>query len=436
MVKHKRKTNRKKRTNSNKKKRTNSNKKKRSIRNNREAKKYIEILNKGYMSLTSSFNGLLDKEDYVLLPYLKTGFKRGWKVLNNKNIIKEIKCNSLCMTVSILNSTLGNRKKLDDLNPLQKLYLFFISYLVDEGELSKKEVSLKHALKKIDLRIMEKKKDLDKYTKKGDNRNIKKCNQYIENQEKHKNQLIESDGKNKEGITSAFKLDICNNVDCEYLHDYQMEKGQKYSESYSKFCLNITELFKGIVWLNMYQIFGKIPNPFKVPITSNKLELNLNIRKLINPVDIVFLPEDMIYENDVFYENNTLDQIRKKNVATWRRNSYWVYNGIDMRNNKLIKRDVKMLENKHYVVAQMRIDEGPDWNAPYETKIKNRYENLTNFEKGIGRLPILTDIKKQIKNIGGQDKYDLAENIENSITLHWLYMHRDDILSYIQEFVI
>lgn len=426
MVKHKRKTNRKKRTN--------SNNKKRSIRNKREAKKYIDILNQAYMTLTSSFHGLLDKEDYVLLPYLKTGFKRGWKVLNNKNIIKEIKCNTLCMTVSILNSTLGKRKKLDDLNPLQKLYLFFISYLVDEGELSKKEVSLKHALKKIDMRIINKQKLLEKYLQREDNRNIKKCNKYIENQEKLKNQLIESDGQNKEGITSAFKLDLCNNVDCEYLHGYQMEKGQKYSESYSKFCLNITELFKGIVWLNMYQIFGKINNPFKVPITSNKLELNLNIRKSINQVDIVFLPEDMVYENDVFYENNTLDRARKKNVASG--NSYWVYNGIDMRNNKLIKRDVKRLENKHYVVAQLKIDTGPDWRAPYETKLKNMYENLTNFEKGMGRLPILKDIKKQMKNIGGQDKYGLAENIENSITLHWLYMHRDDILPYIQEFVI
>ena len=409
-------------------------KQKRSIRNKREAKKYIDILNRAYMTLTSSFSDLFNPEDYILLPYFKTGFKRGWKVLNDKNTIKEIKCNSLCMTVSILNSTLGQRNKLDDLNPLQKLYLFFISYLVEDGELSKKEVSLKHALKKIDMRIISKQMDLEKYTKKNDNRNIKKCNKYIENQEKLKNQLIGSNGQNKEGITSAFKLDICNNVDCEYLHDYQMEKGQKYSESYSKFCLNITEMFKGVVWLNMYQIFGRIQNPFKVPITSNKLEINLDIRKIINQVDIVFLPEDMIYGNDVFYENNTLDQARKKGVSF--DSSYWVYNGIDMRNNKLIKRDVKRLENKHYVVAQMRIDYGPDWKAPYENKIKIIYENLTNFEKGKGKLPILKDIKKQIKNIGGQDKYDLAENIENSITLHWLYMHKENIIPYIQEFVV
>ena len=411
-----------------------TNKQKRSIRNRREAKKYIELLNHGYKKLTSSYHDLLDKDDYLLLPYLKTGFNRGWKVLKDKNIIKEIKCNSLCMTVSILNDTIGNRKKIDDLNPLQKLYLFFISYLVDEGGSSKKEASLKHALHKLDLQIKGKMKDLEKYTQKDDKRNIKKCNKYIENREKQKKQLLDSDGKNREGIGYAFSIDVCNNIDCKYLHEYQMKKGQKYSESYSKFCLNITELFKGIVWLNMYQIFGKINNPFKVSITQSVLKLNLNIRNVMNRVDIIFIPDDMMYCSDLFYGNNTLDRARKK--AFDRGDNYWVYNGIDTHQNKLIKRSIRHLENKHYVVAQMNVDEGPDWKAPYDTKVQIKHENLTNFEKGIGKLPILKDISKRIKTIGDQEKYDLWENIENSITLHWLYMHRDKLVDYIQEFIV
>jgi len=28
------------------------------------------------------------------------------------------------------------------------------------------------------------------------------------------------------------------------------------------------------------------------------------------------------------------------------------------------------------------------------------------------------------------------ENIENSITLHWLYMHKENMIPYIQEFVV
>ena len=173
------------------------------------------------------------------------------------------------MTVSILNDTIGNKEKLDDLNLLQKLYLFFISYLVEDSKISKK-VTLKHALHKLDLQIKNKLMELEKYTKKGDNRNIKKCNKYIENREKQKKQIIESEGKNKEGIGYAFRIDVCNNIDCKYLHEYQMEKGQKHSESYNKLCDNITELFKGVVWLNINLIFNKsIKNPFHIRFSQD-----------------------------------------------------------------------------------------------------------------------------------------------------------------------
>lgn len=414
----------------NRKKKTN--KQKKSIRNRREAKKYIELLNHAYKTLSSSFHDIFDKDDYLLLSYLKTGFKKGWKVLNNKNIIKEINCNSLCMTMSILNSTLGKRKKLEQLNILQKLYLVFISYLVEDSKLSKKIVSLKHAIKKIDIKIMNKQKDLEKYTKRKDNRNIKKCNKYIENQEKYKKQLIDSKGENKEGVLSLFRIDVCNNIDCEYLHEYQMEKGKKYSDSYSKFCLNITELFKGIVWLNMNQIFEKDSNPFKVSITKNKLDLNLNIRNLINKVDMVFIPCETMYKSDLFYENNTLDQARKKAID---KGYYWIYNGIDTRTKKLIKRNILHLENKQYVVAMLSIDSGPDWKAPEDTKTKIMHDNFIQFEKGIGKLPLLRDIHKEVKIIGDSDRYSLLENIENSITLHWLYMSKNKLYDYVKEYI-
>lgn len=414
----------------NRKKKTN--KKKKSIRDRREAKKYIELLNHAYKTLTSSYHDIFDKDDYLLLSYLKTGFKKGWKVLNDKKIIKEINCNSLCMTMSILNSTLGERKKLEQLNILQKLYLVFISYLVEDSELSQKEVSLKHAIKKIDIKIMNKQKDLEKYTKKKDNRNIKKCNKYIENREKEKKQLIDSKGNNKEGVFSLFRIDVCNNIDCEYLHEYQMEKGQKYSDSYSKFCLNITELFKGIVWLNMNQIFGKDSNPFKVSITKNKLDLNLNIRNLINKIDMVFIPCETMYKSDLFYENNTLDQARKKSID---KGYYWIYNGIDTRTKKLIKRNILHLENKQYVVAMLSIDSGPDWKESKDTKAKIMHDNFIRFEKGIGKLPFLRDIHKEVKTIGDSDRYSLLENIENSITLHWLYMNKNKLYDYVKEYI-
>ena len=104
-----------------------TNRQKRTIKNRNEARKYIEIMNATYKQLTMSWHDIFDKDDYLLLQsYIKLGIKKGWKILKDKNIIKEIKCNSLCMTMSILNSTLGRKKRLDQLNPVQELYLFFI----------------------------------------------------------------------------------------------------------------------------------------------------------------------------------------------------------------------------------------------------------------------------------------------------------------------
>ena len=109
------------------------------------------------------------------------------------------------MTISILNSTLQT-KKYDNLNPLQELYLFFISYLIKDNKLSKKKVDLKHALKKLDLEIQYQINKKNDYIKKGDNRNIKKCDKVIVRREEAKEQLIKSSGKNKTGLERLFRL--------------------------------------------------------------------------------------------------------------------------------------------------------------------------------------------------------------------------------------
>lgn len=421
------KTKRKRRT----KKKTNY--QKRTIKNRNEAKKYIELFNLAYYNM-SSINNLFDKDDYLLLSYIKQGIKKGWKILHDKNIIKEINCNTLCMVVCILNSTLA-KKKLDNLLPVQKLYLFFISYLISDEKLKPKEVSLKHAIRKIDMRIQQEKNKLEKYEKNKDNRNIKKSNKYIEKQETSKKQLIESNGLNKDGIGSAFKLDVCSSIDCQYLHEYKMEKGKKWNETYSKLCLNITEIFKGIVWLNMYVIFNKTTKIKGVSPHLQKIETNLDIRNILKPVDVVFIPSSYIFESDLFYENNTLDKLRKKSVNDDLNRKFWVYHNFNKKNQTIDKRSVNTLENKHYVVAMLSLPYESDWKTPQKIKEKEMYENFQKFLEGKGSLPKLKEISKRVKNIGGVDKFDLQETIENSITLHWVYIHRDRLNDFIPEYV-
>jgi hypothetical protein len=420
---------------SNKLTRKHKKKQRRTIKKRYEAKKYIELMNLAYKCLTSSYHDIFNKDDYLLLSYINQGIKKGWKILKDKNIIKEIKCNSLCMTMSILNSTLGTRKKLEQLNIVQKLYLFFISYLIEDDNLTVKEVTLKHALKKIDNRIMEQKRKLLKYELKKDNRNIKKCNKYIEKQEELKKQLLESDGQNKEGIGSAFKIDICSSIDCQYLQEYKMEKGEKWSETYSKFCLNITEIFKGIVWLNMCMMFGRRMNIKDISPNMDKIETKIDIRKSLNRVDIILIPDSNIYQSEIFYEDNTLDRARRKAANDSINPKYWVYKNYNEKDGTIQKKGIKFLENKHYVAAIMSIPYESDWRSPREIKEKEQYTRFKKFLQGEGPMPKLKEIYKNIRNIGDEERYDLQENIENSITLHWVYIHRDRLDDFITEYV-
>lgn len=416
----------------NKKTKKKSRKQKRSIKNRYEAKKYIELLNLAYKQITSSWHDIFNKDDYLLLPYIKQGIKKGWNILNNKNIIKEIKCNSLCMTMTILNSTIGKRTNLDQLNPTQKIYLFFISYLISDDKLSIKEVTLKHAIRKIDIRIMREKNNLLKYQLNKDDRNIKKSSKYIEKQEASKKQLIESNGLNKQGIRSLFRLDVCNSVDCEYLQEYKMGKGPKWNQSYKKFCLNITEIFKGIVWLNMYMIFNKTTKILGLSPYIQKIDTNINIRKALYLKDIILIPNNIIYTSDIFYLNNTLDQARKRAIKN---KDYWVFSNYDKKNKTIDKRGVFTLENKHYIAALLSIPDNLHWKADKKLKEKSIFDTFTNFIKGEHPQPFLKDISKTITKIGGEERFDLSEQIMDSITSHWIYIHRDRINDFIEEWV-
>lgn len=423
----------KKNTKKNTKRKTN--KQKRSIKRRYESKKYIELLNLAYKQITSSWHDIFDKDDYLLLSYLKQGIKKGWKLLQDKNIIKEIKCNTLCMTMSILNSTIGGKNNLKQLHPAQELYLFFISYLIEDDKLSKKQVTLKHAIRKIDARIMDLKNQLSKYEKKKDNRNIKKTTKNIDKQENSKKQLIETNGLNREGVQWTFRLDVCNNIDCEYLQEYKMEKGKKWSETYSKFCLNITEIFKGTVWLNMYMIFNRTTKIKGLSPYMSKIETDIPIRLAVSRQDIILIPNGDIYDSNLFYENHTLDQARKRAVNDPVNKKLWVYHNLNLERGTIDKRGINTLENKHYVAAFLSVPYESHWKAPKEVKEKEMYRNFQNFLQGRGKQPMLKEIKKTIRKIGDEERHDLLENIENSITLHWIYIHKNRLHDFIDEYV-
>ena len=217
-----------------------------------------------------------------------------------------------------------------------------------------------------------------------------------------------------------------------------MEKGEKWSESYSKFCLNITEIFKGVVWLNMYMLFMGTTKIKGLSPNMMKIKTDIDIRTSLKPVDIILIPSSYIYESNLFYEDTQMDKGMKMSVndAYFPRNKkYWVYHNFNARSNTIDKIKVINLQNKHYVVALMSLPYESDWKTSNEIKVKEMYNNFQNFLQGRGPLPKLRDIYKKIRRIGDDERFDLQENIENSITLHWVYIHKDRLDDFISEYV-
>ena len=172
-----------------------------------------------------------------------------------------------------------------------------------------------------------------------------------------------------------------------------------------------------------------------IGIICQKIDISIYIREALFYQDIILIPDSTIYESDLFYDNHILDRLRRQKAIDPFDRTLWVYHDYDPKTGKIDKRSIHHLENKHYVAAFLSIPYESHWKSPKEVKEKEMYTNFMNFLKGVGPQPILKEIVKKNRIIGDEDKYDLIENIENSITLHWIYIHKNRLEDFIDEYV-
>lgn len=390
-------------------------------------KKYIDLLNLAlkHIHMDSTLE-IFDKDDYLLYTsnFIETGIKQGYKFINRKDIIIETDCNSLCMTISILNEGLIG-KDVKKLNMLEKLYLFFISYLQSRDYNKDNEMlDFEYALRKADILIQQQKKNFQQAVEKDgiEHRRAKQYKKNVEKFEKRKQTLIENKGIYSEDLRLFYRVDKCNNIDCEFLNSYHMKKSEKHLRSYEKFCSHLPFLFKGVVWLNMYMYFGKMKpfNPYKVPINKEELILNIDIRKsAVGPLkdSLIFIPTKEIYNDRNIYTKEELDYYFNDDGS---QKVYWVYGRLNDKKKTIKKIDIKKLTNKHYIAPVLFAYGNKNFSGDFENFIKNKVPR-----------PKLTKIKKNSRNIGGELKKDLQEQIDNSITIHWVVVHRNKIRDYI-----
>ena len=130
-----------------------------------------------------------------------------------------------------------------------------------------------------------------------------------------------------------------------------------------------------------------------------------------------------------------LHRARKRAVMESGDKKYWVYHNLNIKSGTIDKRGLNTLESKHYIVAMMHVPYESDRKSPKVLKEKEMWENFQKFLKGRGKMPNLKKIYKTNRNIGDKERYDLQEDIENTITLHWVYIHRDRLHDFISEHI-
>ena len=59
------------------------------------------------------------------------------------------------------------------------------------------------------------------------------------------------------------------------------------------------------------------------------------------------------------------------------------------------------------------------------------YKYFLNFVKNGNPRPKLTKLKKHQEKLGGELKNDLQEYIDNSMTIHWVVVHKNKLRDYI-----
>ena len=405
---------------------------------NREAKKYIDAMNASLKQIHSDKNlTIFTKEDDLLWTsgYLKRGIKKGWDLLRNKDVILELECNSLCMTVSIIHYELLS-KKFDKLITIEKLYLFFLSYVITDEKV--RDVTFDYAMRKMNLKIKyEEKKHADFLQELGeDHRRTKQAVKNIKRLKGRKEELIENEGEIPSGddtlaspifFRNIYKVDKCNNIDCEYLHEYPMGKTDQHFQTYEKFCRHLTFMFKGVIWINMCFYFGGFRTIPQIYPQKQILPLNLSIRKTMNgPMkkSIVLIPTPKMYKDMNLYSLEERERLfDKKGIV-----KLWVYRNLDIKTKTIEKVEISLLDDKKYIVATLW---GEEYSIVNRTKNRSAKKVIDDLVNGEGKLPELTNIKKMTKTLGGREMKSLEEEIENTITIHWLVIHRDKLEEYI-----
>ena len=467
-------------------------KKKKSIKKTRNkqnkvtVKKYKELLNNsllfmhGYSLGEITYQEFTDKDYSFITGLLQQGIKEGWKIISQKQGIIDLRCHSLCCTVSIINYQLSLKNNFNQLTALEKLYLFFIYYLNPRSNI-KKELSHEASVKKIDELIQ---LQLDKYeeSKKVKGENNKSTKQYKKN---YKRQLTKKVNMLKE--KSTMDAYVCSSLDCSDILKTKKDT-LNHKLSIDKFCREVPVIFKGLVIklmeeykkkylsnipsdsmlknMNTYslynlcneldpksnggnyswadsiinddtlsdeeknQIFIDYIDIYKelgaegfMP-KDNRYMLELNLSEFIDKhrSDVLFIPTIHHYKEKDYYKEGEYKPVLKTN------NDLWVFTNYNMKKGTIDKISINELQkNKYYITVVLDGDDN-DFFIEGQQPVYGR--KLLDFIDG-SRTPSIYSLDKEFKK--KRKEFNCQELIMNSISMHWILSSKQGVPYIIKE---
>ena len=308
--------------------------------------RYINELNELLkLVYRGKIDDIFNDDDHILETsgYLEKGITRAKTLLQQKNLLLDVGCNSVCMMIAMISWFIHQKSKL---NISEKIFIFCVEYLSKEDELEEANIGLpeSYAKLKLDKEMEYIQSYYDKKLEAGASaRDLKRAQKNIDKTKvKHENILS---GYGRETSTlEKLDIDLCNEVDCTYIYEDDM-KTAEMKKSVSTLCKYMNEIFKGSILKCFEDLLGAELKKYvsgdahKKSSSDEQIMVDIDVQDILFDTHAVILPPSQSYQegmdDDGYIEEwvylciSNSRKIEKVSLDRLKTNTYYMVAKID-----------------------------------------------------------------------------------------------------------
>ena len=306
--------------------------------------RYINELNELLkLVYRGKIDDIFNDDDHILETsgYLEKGITRAKTLLQQKNLLLDVGCNSVCMMIAMISWFIHQKRKL---NISEKIFIFCVEYLSKEDELEEANIGLpeSYAKLKLDKEMEYIQSYYDKKLEAGASaRDLKRAQKNIDKTKvKHEN-ILSGYGRETSTVENL-DIDLCNEVDCTYIYEDDM-KTAEMKKSVSTLCKYMNEIFKGSILKCFEDLLGAELKKYVSGDHKNSSEeqiiVDIDVQDILFDTHAVILPpsqsyqegmdEDGYIEEWVYLCISNSRKIEKVSLDRLKTNTYYMVAKID-----------------------------------------------------------------------------------------------------------